>query len=284
MPRQRDPWVSKQLVSRRLRTLRDEADRTQREIAKSMDWSLSKLIRIENATVHISTSDLKVLLREYEVDDAAASVLIAEAKASRQAPWYGDRVPSRLARAIAFESAARSIHQFQLQAVPGLVQTEAYARAVLELFLRGEELDRAVEVRMERRRRLLDDDPPELHLVLDESVLLRMVGGGDVMRDQIEYLMSLTEKSWFSIAVVPLARGAHLGLQGSFTLMELDPDVGFATVLDIEVERGEEYLTNRDDALAQTYWSRFEEIERAADREDAAIATLKRCLAQAGYR
>jgi transcriptional regulator with XRE-family HTH domain len=287
MPRQRDPWVSKQLVSRRLRALRDQIGRTQRQVAESMDWSLSKLIRIENATVHISTSDLKALIREYEADDAAASALIDEAKASRQAPWYasyGTVVPPTLARAIAYESAARSIHQFQLQVVPGLVQTEAYARAVLGLFLHGEDLDKAVEVRMERRRRLFDDEPPGLHLVLDESVLLRMVGGVEVVRDQIEHLMTLAEQPWFSIAVMPLARGAYPGLHGSFTLMDLDTDIGVATVLDIEVERGEEYLTNRDDALAQTYWTRFEEIAQAAERDDAAIATLKRNLAQAGSR
>jgi transcriptional regulator with XRE-family HTH domain len=287
MPRQRDPWVSKQLVSRRLRAQRDRSGRTQREVAESLDISLSKVIRIENATVHVSTSDLKALIHEYEVDEATAAALLDEAKASRETPWYasyGDVVPSTLARAIAYESAARSIHQFQLQVVPGLVQTEAYAKAVLELFLPGEKVRKAVDVRMERSRRLLEDDAPDLHVILDESVLLRMVGGPDVMRMQIEHLMTLLDQPWFSISVVSLADGAHLGLPGSFTLMELDTDVEMATILDIEVENGADYLTNRDDTLAQKYWSRFEKIERAAKRGDDAIAILKRCLAQSGNR
>jgi hypothetical protein len=287
MPRQHDPLFSKRLVGRLLQVQRDRAGRTQQVVAESMDWSVSKLIRIENATVHISTSDLKALLAEYRVAGDEAEKLVAEAKASRQAPWYatyGDAVPALLRRAIAYESAAKSIFEFQLQGIPGLVQTEAYARAMLAVFLPDEQLDTAVAVRIERQRRLLDDDPPTLNVLLDESVLLRAVGGEDVQREQLEHLMELAERPWLRISVVPLARGGHPGVAGSFRLLDLDPAVEMATVLEIENEHGEDHLSNRDDERIQRYWSRYEDIARLADTGEAAIATLKRCIAQIGHR
>ncbi len=287
MPRQRDPWFSKRLVGRRLQVLRERAGRTQQAVAVSMDWSVSKLIRIENATVHISTSDLKGLLAEYGVVGDEAGTLVAEAKASRQAPWYvahGDAVPALLRRAIAYESAAKSIYQYQLQVVPGLVQTEAYARAMLALFVPRERLDTAVAVRLERQRRLLDEDPPNVGLLLDESVLLRVIGGDAVQREQLEHLMELAEQPWMTLSVVPLARGGHAGVEGSFTVMDLDPVVEMATVLEIENEHGEDYLSSRDDELIQRYWTRYEDIAALSDTGEAAVAMLRRCLAHIGHR
>jgi transcriptional regulator with XRE-family HTH domain len=287
--RQRDPWFSKRLVSRRLRALRERRERTQQDVADSMEWSLSKLIRIENATVHISISDLKALLGEYGADQTETTALLDAARASRQEPWvaeYGSAVVPRLRRLIAYESAARSIYQFQLQVVPGLMQTEPYARALLASVLADEvvadQLDPAVAVRVERQRRLLDEDPPELNLIIDESVLRRPIGGVGVMRHQLEHLMAMADRPWLSVAVVPLTAGAHMGLNGSFSLMELEPEAGIDTVVDIGAEGGGEHLTSRDDELARKYWSRYDDLAKVADAGDAAMTILKRCHSQMG--
>jgi transcriptional regulator with XRE-family HTH domain len=282
MPRQGHPWVAKKHVSRGLQDLRGRTGRTQEEVANSLEWSTSKLIRIENSTVGISISDLKTLLREYQASEDETELLITKARASREAPWdavYEDVLNPVLRRLIAYESAARIIRQFQLQVVPGLLQTEAYARALLERFAPGEHLDQAVALRMERQQHVLGDDPADLDVIIDESVLMRPGGGPQAMRKQIEYLIDMAGEPHISIAVLPLATGVHIGLAGSFTLMNLDTEVEADTVVHVETERGEDHLLRRDDEVATKYWARYEDLNHRAEVGKAAMAMLTRHLA-----
>ena len=281
--RERDPWIQKRQVGWRLRTLREQAGRKQQEVAAEKEWSVSKVIRIENATVHVSISDLRSLLADYRLDEGETAALLDVARASRREPWlddYGDLATPRLRRAVAYESAAVRIRQFQLQVVPGVLQTESYSRAVLSMFFPEDRLDGAVAVRMERRRRLLDQDPPRMDVVVDESVLLRAVGGADTMRGQLDHLLTMAGHEWLSLSVVPLAAGAHLGLVGSFALLDLEPDVGIGTILDIEPGLGEEYLSDRDHELVETYRRHYDDLAKVAVGGEDALAILRRCRSQ----
>lgn len=285
MPRQRDPRFSKRLVSRRLRALRDELGRTQQEVADSMDWSVSKMIRIENSTVGVSTSDLKALMLEYGVPDDEAARLIAIAKDSRREPWYaeyGDVVDPSLRRLIAYESSATAVHQFQLEVVPGLLQTEDYARALLAAFKAGDELEAAVAVRMQRQRRFFEDDAPALTVVLAELALMQVIGGDDVMAQQIAHLLAMAAKPEVSIAILPLSAGSHVGLEGSFTLVDLDADADADTV--VYDEKREDRLMSRDNELVQEYWTRFDTLQKMAETGEGVRDLLERHLAGHGGR
>lgn len=281
MPRQRDPRFSKRLVSRRLRVLRDQVKRTQQEVADSMDWSVSKLIRIENATVGVSTSDLKALMLEYGATGDEVRTLITAAKDSRREPWYakyGDAVDPSLRALLAYEGSANAVHQFQLEALPGLLQTEEYARALLSVFKPEHQVEAAVAARIERQRHFFDEDPPGLTVLLAEAVLPQAVGGRAVMADQLEHLLAMMSRPGVSVGVVPFSVGANLGMDCSFTLLDLDVAADADTVL--YVENREEYLTNRDHERVQEFWTRFEALHKMAEMGEAARTILERHLAQ----
>lgn len=286
MPRQLDPRYLKRLVSRELRELRTRAGRTQEDVAATMDWSTSKLIRIENSTVGISTSDLKALMLEYGVANGEAARLVEAAKASRQEPWYaryGEAVDPALRLLLAYESVATQVYQFQSDVLPGLLQTEDYARAVLNLITRPDLVDSALEARMERQRRFFADEPwPTLRLIIAEHVLMQTIGGVEVTRAQLERLVTLAERPEVSISVVPADTGGHPALGKSFTLLTLEH--GDVDTVVYEESRGVEYLSNRDDDLVRGYWTLFEQVEKTADTGDAAIATIVRHLAGSATR
>lgn len=122
------------------------------------------------------------------------------------------------------EAKATYISTYQAQLVYGLVQTEGYARAVLDVEHRGN-VDEMVAARMERQRILLRHRPPALWVVLDEAALLREIGGRDVMRRQLARLLDFTTAPWVQIQVLPLTSGQHTGMMGTFTLLRFDADL-----------------------------------------------------------
>jgi hypothetical protein len=250
-----------------------------------MDWSVSKVIRIENSTVGISTSDLKALMLEYGVDDDEAAALIAIAKDSRRSPWYaefGDAVDESLRRLLAYESSAMVLHQFQLEAMPGLLQTEEYARALFSVFKPADMVDRAVAARMERQRQFFDEESPELNVILAESVLAQAVGGAAAMAAQIDHLLTMMKRPKVSVSVLRFSVGAHRGLEGSFTLLDLDGDADADTVL--YVEGREDYLTNRDNELVREYWTCYEELQKVSETGEAARTVMEKYLSEYGNR
>ena len=209
---------------------------TQEQVAAAMDWSLSKVIRIEAGSVGISTNDLKALLRHYKIlDDQRIAELVALARAARERSWwqsYRDIASPRLLQFIEYEAAASIIRQFESLLVPGLLQTEEYARVVIEQQAEPSTRERVgglVEVRM-RRQDLLDrDDPPLLFFILDEAVVRRMVGGKAIMRHQILHLVEIANSPNVTIEVIPFSAGVHPGMKGPFVAIEfpdpIDDDV-----------------------------------------------------------
>jgi hypothetical protein len=217
-----------------------------------MDWSISKLIRIESGAVGVSTTDLKALLDHYGVSDrqeVERFVELARTGKAQRGWWsaYREAVSQQYLTFLGHEDAASSIQQFEPLLVPGLLQTEAYARTVLQALVPaapGKRIDGWVDLRM-RRQNLLECDPsPELLFVLDEAVLRRQVGGLDVMRAQLSKILKLAKRPNVTIEVVPFSAGAHVGLKGSFVILEF-PDAYENDVLFLENPRGD--LISRDE-------------------------------------
>lgn len=230
MAKREDPAFHRRRVRDRLRRAREEATLTQRQAADALDWSMSKLVRIEAGTVGVSTTDLKALLQLYQVYEVDAGSLVEIARAARRRPWFSKYqriLKPAFAQYLGYERSASVICGFQPLTIPGLLQTEEYARAILKAG-RARNIDESVELRIMRQELLNREDCPEIYYVLDEAALHRQVGGAAVMRSQLRHLTTMMDHAKISIEVVPFSAGAHASMIGSFTLLEFadwDEDV-----------------------------------------------------------
>lgn len=275
------PTVQRRRLRTELRQRREAAGLTQDQVASKMDWSVSKLVRIEAGAVGISTNDLRALLDLYGVRDRAeVDDLLDLARRSRQRAWWagykGILSPSYL-EFIGLEADASTIRYFHPTIVPALLQTEAYARAIISgggtRILEPAEVDTYVEIRMTRIREALDRPaPPELVVVLDEAAIRRHVGGKGVMRQQLQHLIALAARPNVRLGVLPFAAGVHPGLYGSFALFgftEPDADV----VLYLEHAPGAMILRDRPGEVAE-YESAFERILNSSLGPEQTVALL----------
>jgi transcriptional regulator with XRE-family HTH domain len=263
------PAVQRRRLRAELRRVRLEAGLTQDQVAEAMDWSLSKLIRIENGSVSISTNDLKAILQYYKITDSdRVEDLIAMGRVARERSWwseYRDVASRQTLQLIEYEAAAMISRNFQLSVAPGLLQTEDYARAVLDEYNSGrtpEEVDTLVGIRM-RRQELVDRaDPPLLFFVLDEAVVRRQVGGPAVLRGQLQRFLEVSARPNVTLEVVPFSAGIHPGTLGPFVIHEF-PDDADDDTLYLENQQGE--FINRDDPdEILAYRERFEQLREAS--------------------
>lgn len=259
------PAVQRRRLRAELRRARLEADLTQDQVASAMDWSLSKLIRIENGSVGISTNDLRAILQYYKITDSdRVAELVAMGRAARERSWwsdYRDVASKPVLQVIEYEAAAIISRNFQPQVVPGLLQTEEYARAVLGSLNSQslqERVDSLVGIRM-RRQELLDRaDPPLLFFIMDEAVVRRLVGGEAVMRRQLRRLSEVSAKPSVTVEIVPFSAGIHPGMLGPFVIYEF-PDAADDDTVYLENQQGE--FINRDDPEEiLAYRERFEQL------------------------
>ncbi|MEV0457511.1 helix-turn-helix domain-containing protein [Catellatospora methionotrophica] len=226
-----------------LRELRERAGMTHQQVGPALDCSPSKLSRIENGEVGVRRSDLLVLLELYGLDDAAQrDELIELARESkRRGGWwlkYGE-VSSPYLKLIQLESEADSIRGTELMFVPGLLQTEDYARAVIRATRPQDgpdEVERRAQIRLTRQELLKQEKPPEFWTVLDEAVLHRTVGSPAVMAEQLRALAAANELPHITVQILPFAHGGHEAMAGAFRILRFpdrrDPDTvyleGFA--------------------------------------------------------
>ncbi|KAB2351786.1 helix-turn-helix domain-containing protein [Actinomadura rudentiformis] len=237
------PSVRQRRLAAELRRLREERRLTGDDVAAELSWSTAKVSRIENARTGARISDVRRLLRLYQVNGQHHDELIALAEDAAEKGWweeYRDLIGG-YPDFIAMEAEANSIKQWETHTMPGLLQTEEYAREVISGWnaiatIPPREIDRRIEVRMRRQEILRQSPrPAELSVVIDESVLRRRVGGTSVMRGQIEHLLAITELNNVRLRVLPL-EGAHPVMEGSFILLEFAPvhDVIFPDVVHTE--------------------------------------------------
>jgi transcriptional regulator with XRE-family HTH domain len=227
--------VRRRVLARQLRQLRENAGLTLEEAAPKLDFSVSRLSRIENAQVLIDVHWVRGMLDLYDVGGDRWTELVELAREAQQPGWWKAYGLGKHAWYVAYETEAERIQDFEPTFVPGLLQTAAYARALMvavPLRRTSEQLDNEVAARMHRQRRLSSDENPlALLAVVEESVLHRPVGGPEVMREQLRHMAALAELDSVTLHVLPTAIGAHAALASGFIILgfgELgEPDMAY---------------------------------------------------------
>ncbi len=263
-----------------LRRLREEARMHQSEVVKKLDWSISKLIRIENGSVGISVTDLRALAGVYRADRRTLEDLVVLARATRTRQWwsaYRQHLSQSFRELIAYEAEAAAIMQLHPTIVPGLLQTEAYMREVIPAAalgrLRAEEVEVQVTVRRTRQQTVLDGSVADYTAIVDEAALRRQVGGAAVMRDQLAHLARLAESDdRVHLAVLPFAAGAHPGMQGAFLILDFASD-SEPSVLFLETATGSP--VQREHHEVELYRAAFAELLDRSLRTGAAAAFIR---------
>jgi len=265
--------VLRRQLGAELRRLREATGRTAAAAADQLDWSESKLSRIETAHTGIRNADLERLLALYKVSDQERAKLLAIAGQSRQKAWweaYGDSLPNAYETYIGFEAEATGIFTYQCQVVPGLLQTAEYARAVHQIDHPGDEdlVSQLVTVRMARQALLTREPRPKLWAVIDEAILRRPVGGHDVMRRQLRRLVEAAELSMITIQVLPFEAGAHRALTGSFVVLEFAGSAEQPLVYSEGMTGG--VIRSKPEEL-RAYWMSFEALKTASLSEPESV-------------
>ncbi|MGY0007681.1 helix-turn-helix domain-containing protein [Micromonospora sp. I033] len=247
------PTVLRMLLGAQLRRLRERAGVSRESAGWEIRSSESKISRMELGRVGFKERDVADLLTLYGVTapDERAALLTLARDANSPGWWhrYGDVLPAWFQSYLGLEAAAALIRTYEVQFVPGLLQTPAYARAVILLGHRGApaaEVDRRVSLRMERQELLRRSDPPQLWAVLDEAVLRRPVGGPAVMRAQMDALIEATAAPHVQLQIVPFAAGGHAAASGAFSILRFG-DQGLPDIVYIEQLTSAVYLDKRDD-------------------------------------
>jgi transcriptional regulator with XRE-family HTH domain len=255
-PGEEDPptegTVLRLLLGSQLRSLREAAGVTPDKAGYEIRASRSKISRMENGRVRFKIRDTEDLLSLYGVTGERRSEILALVRQSSVSDWwtrYGDILPGWFETYLGLESAAATIRCFEIQFVPGLLQTEEYARAVTRLGHQSappEEIERRVSLRRKRQDLLTRSAPPRVWAILDETVLRRPVGGTAVMRTQLRHLIETSRPRNVTIQVVPFDRGGHAGAGGSFSVLRFDeqylPDIVYVEQLTSAL-----YLEQRSD-------------------------------------
>ncbi|NML54296.1 helix-turn-helix domain-containing protein [Streptomyces sp. R302] len=250
-----------------LRRLREASGLTTAQAAEALDCTKGKISRIENGRVAVRLPDLTAMLHAYRVSDedvrTRLSALARKANRRRREGWwnqYGSVLADTYRDYIALEAMAGSIRTFQAQLIPGLLQIPDYIRAVTvasQQWQTGDEIEKFVQVRLARQERLTGDSPLELWAVLSEGVLLQQVGGGQVMREQLEHLLAAAEFPNVTIQVLPFSRGAHASMFGPYVVL------GFR-------EEGALDVVLADNPTGSIWLEREAEVSRYQDLFDAA--------------
>lgn len=261
------PVIQQRRLRAELRRAREQAGQTQKEVADALDWSPSKLIRIEAGANIISTTDLMALLQHYNITDRKqVNELVNVARASRKQAWWDEYravYSQQFLTFLGYEASAMRLRAYQSLLIPGLLQTREYSQAIMRAY--GDApgaVSRGVEVRAKRQTILEPDHGVELFFVLDEAVIHRWVGGPDVMRRQLLHLEALDNQPNISIQVIPFNTGAHPGMRGAFTIFEFPYETEDYAVLLEHAHR--DVLIQNDPEQASTYVETFFELEALA--------------------
>lgn len=251
------PTVLRILLGTQLRRLREAKGITREEAGYKIRASGSKISRMELGRVSFKERDVVDLLEMYGVDEAEQASLVALSKEANSPGWwhkYSDVLPEWFQVYVGLEEAASLIRLYEVQFVPGLLQTAEYARAVISLGQPGaapEEIDRRVSLRMARQELLTKDGGPRLWAVVDEAALRRPIGGRDVMEAQLARLAEAAREPNITLQVVPFRSGGHAAEAGAFAIMRF-PDVDLPDVVYLEQLTSALYLDKREDVEKYT--------------------------------
>lgn len=271
-----DPAVARRILRRTVRAAREDAGQSREDAAAALDWSLSKLVRIETGDQGVSVTDLRAMLQLYKVtDEDKARELEMLARNSRSAAWWGkyrDVVTKQYGQMLGYEGHASTFRSFHPSLFPGILHSDEYAFELRRVRMPDTIARKLVDLLIERQERLFERaDPLETTFIFGEEALHRVIGGPTVMRRQLRHLLDLPQRRALSIRVVPYRAGAHVGLSGSFTLLGLQ-DLG-EDLLFVEGAGGD--IVNRDDdEMITSFSENFETLRTIALPEDESAALI----------
>jgi transcriptional regulator with XRE-family HTH domain len=246
------PTVLRMLLGAQLRKLREAAGITRDDAGYHIRASGSKISRMELGRVSFKERDVTDLLELYSVDAAEREKLVQLTKEANAVPWYQkfqDVVPDWFHVYVGLEEAAQLIRVYEVQFVPGLLQTEGYARATIMQGSPGldpEEVERRVQLRLGRQKLLTRDNPPRFWVIVDEAALRRPMGGRDVHIAQIERLMDVVSEPNITLQVMPFRYGGHAAEGGTFTIMRF-PETDLPDIVYMEYLTGAHYIDKAEE-------------------------------------
>lgn len=242
------PTVRRRELGARLRDLRLGLGLSIEDVAARMEVSAAKISRLETGARGVGINDIRILSGLYRVSDEERDRLLNLARESRRRSWWQEYgLPEGVQTYLGLEDAAVSMLQYKTSLIPPLMQTEAYARAVTSgsaPWLADDEVDQFVRARLTRQALLSADRPPDLWAIVDEMALHRLVGGADIMRQQLAALVEASRPPHVTLQVIGLEAGAHPGMDSAFTILQLEE---VSDVVYVEGLIGNFYLRNPDD-------------------------------------
>lgn len=263
-------------LAKELRAARSAAGLSARELARALGWSEAKVSRIETAQRGVKVDAVRAMLDVLGVEGEDRERLVKLARDVREPAWWelGRNLPHQLTALIDAEQRAKCITNVSLNTVPGLLQTRAYTRQIMETGnVPDEDLEDHVAIRQMRQGILSKREPVEFRTFLDETVLMRPIGGAKVMAEQVRQVLYADEMPNVSVRVLPLDLGAHAGLSGTFVLMEF---VASRPLVFLEGRSSGAFIDNPEDV--QLFYEAIENIDAQASDVSASKEILTRYL------
>ena len=277
VPRVQSPTVRRRRLGQELRQLREAAELTIEEVAERLEVSQAKISRMETGRVGVRPRDVSDLLDQYEIHGRHRDDLLTLTREARQQGWwhsYSDVLSEGTDIWVGLETEAAGIRLYEVQLIPGLLQTSEYARAVLRAHYRSEQspeqIEQRVKFRMARQQLVIEQNNTPIWAVLDEAVLRRQIGPPETMQSQYRRLLEFSEEYNITIQVLPFDAGVYSGVPGGFWIMQLaqpDPEV-----VVIEHRGGDLYIERPEEVAAYTHV--FDRIRATAKGPEESISFI----------
>lgn len=262
------PTVHKRQLGLALSEVRERAGKTREDAATKLECSLSKISRIEHGDVGIRPAELRDLLDLYQVAEDSRTEIEELAKLARKRrprTTYGPAIPDWFRKFVNLEEMASEVRTYDSELITGLLQTGNYTRALIEAapLHRPEEIDRVLAARQARQQRISGPNPLMVWAVMSEGALRRVVGGREVMAQQLAHVRKLATKPNITIQVVPFSAGAHPATGFNFSLLRFPDDHG-ADIAYLEHLTGASYLDRDRPQELKTYEITFNALSASA--------------------
>ncbi|SRR6266516_1950931 len=279
MAKRSAPSVPQRVLAGELKRRRAAAGLSRAEVAAALEWSAMKPWRIEEARVKVAPGDIRELAKLYDLGDDDTEALVALARQARRRSWWKGMehaLREGFSAHLELEGTAKAVRSYEAQFVPGLWQTEDYARAVLSadcITVTADKIEQRVQLRMRRQQvwARRDPPPPDMWAILDEAVIRRLVGGRDVMHGQLERLREIAAWPNITLQILAFSAGSHTSTFGSFTLF--DPQQpGWPTTASTDRPMGT--LIEDDAAVTGRYTLIFDHLRASALSTTDSLALL----------
>ncbi len=275
---EQNPTLRGRRLAMELQRRREATGMSRDEVARRLEWSTSTLFRIETGRNRPQPGNVRALLELYGVTGPERDGLIQLTRDARQPGWwhsFRDVLPNPYEVYIGLEAGAASLRNFEPIVIPGLLQTEDYAREIFRngpMELNPDGIERLAQVRLARQEILNRGDRPQLWVVIDEAVIHRVVGGESVMRGQLRHLVDSAQQGKTTIQVMPYRAGAHAGTTGPFVILGYEEPTD-PTVVYVETLAGDIYLEERADV--SRYTLAFDRLRAASLHPDESVQLIE---------